>query len=55
MTIEFTPDELRYVINAMNEYLYNMAQLERTFSIKIIDTLTTIASAHRKLLEANQK
>jgi hypothetical protein len=52
MIIDLTPDELRHVISAMNEYLYNMAKLERTFNIKILDTLSSLANAHRKLLIA---
>jgi hypothetical protein len=52
VAISFNKEELRHLVNAMNEYLYNMARLERTFDIKIIDTLTCIAAAHKKLLEA---
>jgi len=50
--INFTQEELHHVVNAMNEYLYNYAKLERQFNIKIIDTLTTISSAQKKIITA---
>lgn len=51
-TISFTRDELKQLKGATNEWLVHMATLERTYSIKIVDTITVCASVHRKVLQA---
>lgn len=52
VSITFTQDELKQLKGATNAWLMDVVRLERAYTIKLIGTITTCASAHKKVLEA---